>query len=107
MQPESDTIRIIADAEHELEFKGALPSVEELGAQVHEVSVKVLQKNLATLMARVESMFAEATSGLKTLSVKEVKVSVAVNGAGEFSLLGAKASADLKATFEITFVPQK
>lgn len=107
MQRDRDTIRIIADAQDEVELKGALPSLQEIGAQVHEVSAEVLQKNLATLMGRVESMFASSMAAMKTLSVKEVKVSVAVNGAGEFSLLGVtKASADLKATFEITFIPK-
>jgi hypothetical protein len=107
MKSEHDAIKIIADAEDEVEFKGALPSVQEIGARVHEVSVEVLEKNLAALVAQVESMFSSATADMKTLLVKEVKVSVAVNGAGEFSLLGlTKASADLKATFEITFTPK-
>ncbi len=38
----------------------------------------------------------------------QVKIGVGVNGSGEFSLLGiTKASAELKATFEITFVPKQ
>ncbi|MCF6117130.1 hypothetical protein L2449_09410 [Mesorhizobium muleiense] len=107
MKPDFGAIRIIADDEDEVKFKGAVPSLQELGARVHEVSADVLQRNLATLMGRVESMFSSSTAAMKTLSVKEVKVSVAVNGAGEFSLLGlTKASADLKATFEITFTPK-
>jgi hypothetical protein len=106
-----DTIRIIADDddddEESVEIRHALPTAHELGAIVHEVSGEVLQRNLVALLHRVETMFQSGTAAMSTFSVKEVTVKVAVNAAGEFSLLGVtKASADLHATFEITLIPK-
>ena len=98
MASDPDKIRIIADDDNaDLDIKGALPGIDELSARVHEVSSEVLQKNLASLMQRVEAMVASSTASLKQLSVKEVKVSVAVDGTGEFSL-PARASADALVT---------
>jgi hypothetical protein len=98
-------IRIVAeDEEDDVEISSAMPSFGEITTRVHEVSSDVLHKNMQTLLTQVESLF--ANTALSTLSVKEVKVSVGVNGSGEFSLLGlTKAGAELKTTFEITFIP--
>jgi hypothetical protein len=100
-------IKIFADEVDELEFQGALPSTDALATRLHDVSSDVLQRNLSKLMGQVEALFASGADGLRTLSVKEVKVAVGVTASGEFSLLGlTKASAELEATFEITLTPK-
>src|SRR5882724_6165492 len=107
MPDNMSTIKIFADDEEdEVVIKGALPSVREIGARVHNVSGEVVQRNLANLMQQVESMFNSSIAAVSTLAIKEVKVAVAVTASGDVSLLGlAKASAEMEATFEITFVP--
>src|ERR1700740_3102520 len=101
-------IKIFAEDDAGVVVKGALPGgLREIGARVHDVSEEVVQKNLARVMQQVEAMVASGAATINTLTVKEVKVAVAVTGSGEVSLLGlSKASAELKATLEITFVPK-
>jgi Trypsin-co-occurring domain 1 len=103
----TDTVKIFADNENPVVVKGSLPTLHELGAHIHDVSADVLEQNLSALMQRVETIINGAAGKLKQLKVEEVKVAVAVNGSGEFSLLGlTKASAELEATFEITLKPK-
>ncbi len=108
MSAYANTVRIIADTDDDVDVKGALPVPDEIVGRIHNVSTTVLQKNLAGLMGQIEDMFGTAQKALSNFAVKEVKIGVGVNGSGEFSLLGiTKASAELKATFEITFVPKQ
>ncbi|WP_156436259.1 Pepco domain-containing protein [Bradyrhizobium pachyrhizi] len=107
MQENRETIKIVADDNDEFEIRGALPSVRQIAAQVHDVSSEILQENLSGLMQRCEAIVAGSMAAMDQLAIKEVKVAVAVNASGECSLLGlTKASADLHATFEITLVPK-
>jgi hypothetical protein len=102
----SETIRILAE-EDEVEIKGSLPGLHEVATRVHDVSTEVLQQNLKSFLERVEDMFAASAPSMKSFALKEVTLSVAVDGSGEFSLLGlTKASAKIEATFEITLVPK-
>ncbi|NEH46119.1 Pepco domain-containing protein [Rhizobium leguminosarum] len=90
-----------------VDVKNALPNLEEISARVHNVSEDLLAKNLERIMSSVEMMFSKSQSAMTTFSIKEVTVKLAVNGGGEFSLLGlTKASADIEATFELTLVPK-
>ncbi|MHC2842818.1 Pepco domain-containing protein [Bradyrhizobium diazoefficiens] len=104
----SDTIKVFSDGADQLTFRNALPSAASVTGRLNDVSADVLQRNLATLMKQVETLFASGSEHLEAFALKEVKVSVGVTGSGEFSLLGlTKASAELKSTFEITFIPKQ
>lgn len=101
------TIKIFADDNDHGEVREALPGLFHRGPIPHEVSMDLVTQNLADLMHKVEAMFASATTKLNSLEVKEVTVAVSVDSSGQFSLLGTvKAGIDVRATFQITFVPK-
>src|SRR4051794_24455220 len=106
MQARPETIRILSDDPELVKIKGALPVLHDIAKHVNEIGVDALQDNLTHFMSSLESMLGSTTASMKSFAMKEVKIAVAVNGAGQFSLLGSKASADLKATFEITLIPK-
>ena len=68
--------------------KQVTTTVNKLG--IHNVSIKKLEKELASFMETIDQMFsrANAEADMKSIELSEIELSVAINQEGSFSLVG-------------------
>jgi hypothetical protein len=79
---------IFVDPPDESAQKQVTTTANKLG--IHNVSIKKLEKELASFMETVDQMFsrANAEADMKSIELSEIELSVAINREGSFSLVG-------------------
>lgn len=104
---EGETVRILSHATSEVKRRGAVPSLKDIGSTISEVSAEHLKHNLSKAVKTWGSIIEETTKDLENFDLKEFKVSFAVDGKGEISVLGTlTGSVEAKSSFEVTFTPK-